>query len=135
MERSRRERKPTARSSALEAMRAAREGGDEARDSRWDMPDEQDVYDEVNEDDYRSMVEKRREREDFVVDDNGFGYYDDGEEHFGKDDDAAKKRKNVAATGAKVKRLISKKDFELADYVRKKVGGVGSGKEYYQSGR
>ena len=84
MERSRRERKPTARSSALEAMRAAREGGDEARDSRWDMPDEQDVYDEVNEDDYRSMVEKRREREDFVVDDNGFGYYDDGEEHFGQ---------------------------------------------------
>ena len=50
-------------------------------------------------------------------------------------DMAAKKRKNVAATGAKVKRLISKKDFELADYVRKKVGGVGSGKEYYQSGR
>ena len=101
MERSRRERKPTARSSALEAMRAAREGGDEARDSRWDMPDEQDVYDEVNEDDYRSMVEKRREREDFVVDDNGFGYYDDGEEHFGKDDDAAKKRKNGSeATGS-----------------------------------
>merc|ERR1712187_953868 len=50
-------------------------------------------------------------------------------------DMAAKKRKNVAATGAKVKRLISKKDFELADYVRKKVGAVGSGKEYYQSGR
>ena len=85
MERSRRERKPTARSSALEAMRAAREGGDEARDSRWDMPDEQDVYDEVNEDDYRSMVEKRREREDFVVDDNGFGYYDDGVGNFGMD--------------------------------------------------
>jgi len=50
-------------------------------------------------------------------------------------DMAAKKRKNVAATGAKVKRLISKKDFELADYVRKKVGAVGSGKDYYQSGR
>merc|ERR1719252_64526 len=49
-------------------------------------------------------------------------------------DMAAKKRKNVAATGAKVKRLISKKDFELADYVRKKVGAVGSGKDYYQSG-
>merc|ERR1719228_734120 len=47
----------------------------------------------------------------------------------------AAERKNVAATVAKVKRLISKKDFELADYVRKKVGGVGSGKEYYQSGR
>ena len=50
-------------------------------------------------------------------------------------DMAVKKRKNVAATSAKVKKLISKKDFELADYVRKKVGGVGSGADYYASGR
>ena len=36
---------------------------------------------------------------------------------------------------AKRKALISKKSFELADYVRKKIGNVGSGKDYYQSGR
>merc|ERR1719230_301437 len=48
---------------------------------------------------------------------------------------AAIKRKNVQATGAKVKKLIAKKEFELADYVRKKIGEVGSGKDYYQSGR
>merc|ERR1711924_538325 len=47
----------------------------------------------------------------------------------------ATKQKNVKATGAKVKKLIAKKDFELADYVRKKIGNVGSGKDYYQSGR
>merc|ERR1712216_939414 len=41
---------------------------------------------------------------------------------------------NIQATGAKVKKLIAKKDFELADYVRKKIGEVGSGKDYYQSG-
>jgi hypothetical protein len=50
-------------------------------------------------------------------------------------DAAEKKRKNTAATAAKVKKLISKKEFELADYVRKKIGEVGSGKDYYQSGR
>ena len=48
---------------------------------------------------------------------------------------AAVKAKNIQATGAKVKKLIAKKDFELADYVRKKIGEVGSGKDYYQSGR
>merc|ERR1712176_45044 len=48
---------------------------------------------------------------------------------------AAVKAANIKATGAKVKKLIAKKDFELADYVRKKIGEVGSGKEYYQSGR
>jgi len=48
---------------------------------------------------------------------------------------AATKAKNIKATGAKVKKLIAKKEFELADYVRKKIGNVGSGKEFYQSGR
>ena len=39
------------------------------------------------------------------------------------------------ATEAKRAKLINKKEFELADYVRKKIGEVGSGKKYYQSGR
>jgi len=33
------------------------------------MPEEEDVYDEVDEESYRDLVKKRREREDFVVDD------------------------------------------------------------------
>merc|ERR1719316_1994290 len=48
---------------------------------------------------------------------------------------AETKKKNRAATEAKRKALVSKKAFELADYVRKKIGEVGSGKDYYQSGR
>lgn len=43
--------------------------------------------------------------------------------------------KNTKAAEAKRKSLIGKKSFELADYVKKKVGEVGSGKDYYQSGR
>ena len=44
-------------------------------------------------------------------------------------------KKNTATAEAKRKALVSKKQFELADYVRKKIGDVGSGKDFYQSGR
>ena len=33
------------------------------------------------------------------------------------------------------KNLIKNKSFELADYIRKAVGPVGSGEDYYKSGR
>merc|ERR1719198_1738810 len=44
-------------------------------------------------------------------------------------------KKNTATAEAKRKKLIAGKTFELADYVRKAIGEVGSGKDYYQSGR
>jgi len=47
----------------------------------------------------------------------------------------AASKKNTATSEAKRKALIAGKSFELADYVRKKIGEVGSGKDYYQSGR
>jgi len=47
----------------------------------------------------------------------------------------AQSKKNSQATEAKRKNLIKNKSFELADYIRKAVGPVGSGKDYYQSGR
>jgi len=48
---------------------------------------------------------------------------------------AATKKKNILETEKKRKGLIAAGQFELADYVRKKIGNVGSGKEYYESGR
>jgi len=47
----------------------------------------------------------------------------------------ATSKKNFAEAEKKRKGLIASKSFELADYVRKKIGEVGSGKDYYQSGR
>jgi len=44
-------------------------------------------------------------------------------------------KKNTKTAEAKRKALVSKKQFELADYVRAKIGNVGSGKDFYQSGR
>jgi len=47
----------------------------------------------------------------------------------------AKSKKNIAAAEGKRKKLVGNKQFELADYVRKKIGAVGSGSDYYKSGR
>merc|ERR1719326_903445 len=47
----------------------------------------------------------------------------------------AKSKLNTKSAEAKRKALISGKKFELADYVRKAIGPVGSGTDYYQSGR
>jgi len=50
-------------------------------------------------------------------------------------DMAAQSKANRKTSEAKRKGLISSKSFELADYIRKKIGEVGSGQDYYQSGR
>lgn len=39
-----------------------------------------EVYDEVTEEEYQQLVRKRQQADDFVVDDDGLGYVDDGEE-------------------------------------------------------
>ena len=68
---------------AAHRLRTARSTGRSALDE-WDAAADDDaVYDVVDEDEYRQLVESRRDREDFVVDDEGLGYHDDGEEHYG----------------------------------------------------
>jgi len=48
---------------------------------------------------------------------------------------AAQSKLNRVATEKKRKKLVANKQFELADYIRKAIGSVGSGKDYYQSGK
>lgn len=57
---------------ALEQLRARKEG--RALTSRTDEFEvkEDDVYYQLEEDEYQKLVEARREREDFVVDDGKF---------------------------------------------------------------
>ncbi|GMI27466.1 hypothetical protein TeGR_g5479 [Tetraparma gracilis] len=78
--------KASAREAQRSAIRARKSGlGGVSRTSEFSLADEGDVYDVVDEAGYASLVSGRREREDFVVDDDGLGYHDDGEEHFGDD--------------------------------------------------
>ena len=50
-------------------------------------------------------------------------------------DMASQSKKNMQQAEVKRKNLINGGSFELADYIKKKIGEVGSGKDYYQSGR
>lgn len=53
------------KSAALAALREGRRG----RLDDYEVKDEEDVYEIMDEDEYQQLVEKRRQREDFVVDD------------------------------------------------------------------
>lgn len=54
--------------------------------------DDDGVYDEVTEEEYQELVRKRQQADDFVVDDDGLGYADDGEEFIERVEEEAKGR-------------------------------------------
>ncbi|KAI1335171.1 hypothetical protein F5Y15DRAFT_258470 [Xylariaceae sp. FL0016] len=61
------------------ALRALRASGKKAYDS-YEVAENQDLYEEVDENQYKKIVRDRLNQDDFVVDDNGEGYADDGRE-------------------------------------------------------
>lgn len=63
----------------LEELRANRAAG-KTRLSTYEVHEEQKVYEEVDEEGYKKVVRERLDRDDFVIDDNGQGYADDGRE-------------------------------------------------------
>ncbi|KAG5925769.1 hypothetical protein E4U53_003231, partial [Claviceps sorghi] len=70
--------KPNHRAKLAE-LRALRQSGKKAFDT-YRVDDAPDLYDEVDEDGYKKIVRNRLNEDDFVVDDNGEGYADDGRE-------------------------------------------------------
>ncbi len=62
-------------------LRALRESGKKRLDT-YEVHQEADVYEEVDEDGYKKVVRDRLNQDDFVIDDNGEGYADDGREEW-----------------------------------------------------
>lgn len=60
-------------------LRALRESGKKRLDT-YEVRQEADLYEEVDEDGYKKVVRDRLNQDDFVIDDNGEGYADDGRE-------------------------------------------------------
>ena len=62
---------------ALAALRQRRSGlaATSSKLEEYEVADEGDVYDVVDEAEYEELVEKRRQREDFVVDDGKFSLH------------------------------------------------------------
>ncbi|ESW28786.1 hypothetical protein PHAVU_002G017900 [Phaseolus vulgaris] len=71
----------TVRSEALERLKARLRGGRRSDGTGPQIRLENPVYDTVPEDEYNALVAKRREQaRSFIVDDEGIGYGDEGEE-------------------------------------------------------
>lgn len=69
------------RASRLAELKALRESGKD-RLSAYKVKEEQSLYEEVDEEGYKKVVRARLDQDDFVVDDNGQGYADDGREEW-----------------------------------------------------
>lgn len=81
------------RAAKLAELRALRAAG-KTRLSTYEIAEEEDLYDTVDDEGYKKVVRGRLDQDDFVVDDNGEGYVDDGREEW--DDDQG--RYKYAAT-------------------------------------
>ena len=55
-------------------------GRGETRLQSYQVEEELPLYDDVDEQTYKNLVRRRLDQDDFVVDDNGEGYADDGRE-------------------------------------------------------
>ena len=69
------------RHARLAELRALRASG-KTRLSTYKVEEEENVYEEVDEEGYKKVVRARLDRDDFVIDDNGEGYADDGREEW-----------------------------------------------------
>ncbi|KAF2398438.1 DNA polymeras-like protein alpha catalytic subunit [Trichodelitschia bisporula] len=67
------------RAARLAELRALRASG-KSRTATYEVDDVEDVYEEVDEEGYKKVLRTRLDQDDFVVDDNGEGYVDDGRE-------------------------------------------------------
>ncbi|KAF7944196.1 hypothetical protein EAE96_010598 [Botrytis aclada] len=65
-------------------LRALRESGKKRLDT-YEVHQEEDLYEEVDEEGYKKVVRNRLDQDDFVIDDNGEGYADDGREDWDRD--------------------------------------------------
>lgn len=72
------------RSSKFAELRALRQAGKRKFDT-YEVEDVKDLYEEVDEDRYKKIVRDRLNKDDFVVDDNGEGYADDGREEWDRE--------------------------------------------------
>jgi DNA polymerase alpha subunit A len=65
----------------LAELRALRESG-KTRLSTYKVEEAENLYEEVDEESYKRVVRARLDQDDFVIDDNGEGYADDGREEW-----------------------------------------------------
>lgn len=108
--RSRRERKDkSGRKATLEKIRSAKNKGERVK---YEVGDIQNVYDEVDEKEYAKSVRKRQD-DDWIVDDGSGGYFDDGREIFDDEQEEIEEQRRVDVEEAKKVKKDSKRKIKL----------------------
>lgn len=94
----------SARASALEVLKNLKDKGGRRVDS-YQFKEEEKIYDSLSEADYNLLVAKRREEvKNFVVEDDGLGYADIGEEEDWNEDKYVDESDEEDGTGKKKKK-------------------------------
>jgi hypothetical protein len=76
----------SSRAARLAELRALRAAG-KTTAATYVVEEDTQLFDEVDDTDYKNIVRKRLDADDFVVDDNGEGYVDDGREDWDDEQD------------------------------------------------
>eukprot|EP01113_Clastostelium_recurvatum_P044377 TRINITY_DN7487_c0_g1_i3.p1 TRINITY_DN7487_c0_g1~~TRINITY_DN7487_c0_g1_i3.p1 ORF type:complete len:1514 (-),score=286.83 TRINITY_DN7487_c0_g1_i3:28-4569(-) len=116
-------KKPERENKALKALSAAREGG-EKRSGQYEVRDES-VYDNLTDAQYSRMLSQKKKRGDnFVVDDDGRGYDDHGDEYWSEDENETFDDAEEAAVDGKKKSKRPAKSDSKAKAPQKKTPAV-----------
>lgn len=102
----------TARAEALERLKALRSGGRRSEAGGFSIKMEDPIYDTVADDEYEAIVAKRREEfRGFIVDDDGLGYGDYGEEEdWSRAERLSSSDESDGETGRPKRKKVEKKD-------------------------
>ncbi|KAM5437793.1 DNA-directed DNA polymerase alpha catalytic subunit pol1 [Microsporum ferrugineum] len=101
----------------LAELRALRASG-QKRLATYEVQEDEDIYEQVDEEGYKKVVRKRLDRDDFVVDDNGEGYADDGREEW---DDTRHVASESDSDGLPVRGKAAKRKREEENQRKEKI--------------
>lgn len=107
-------------------LRRLRASG-QTRLSTYQVEAEEDLYEELDEDEYRDVVRKRLDEDDFVVDDTGEGYADNGMDDWGDEgryySDEGEEAEEMGTNGKTLSKKELKRKREEEEEKKKKEEG------------
>jgi DNA polymerase alpha subunit A len=116
---------------SLAELRALRASGKKRLDT-YEVEQEEDLYEEVDEEGYKKVLRDRLNQDDFVIDDNGAGYADDGREDWDRGD-VYESESEAEVRGTKSKNTKAAKRKREEEKARRENEGK-SISNYFQKG-